>query len=319
MIAPPTWTATQLDAARQDAEEHFVQARQEESLEQYAHLFDEYRVVVEELLAQTADLMQLEDHALDVLSDPRKREVFRYISGPPVSEDDLRVLVRSESLSPARLTGNSALLSRVVSFARDWHDRRRFPWLDQGWKPKRADRQAAVLATTALLTMRRVETLRRSEGKERQETRVEEALLEASLQKAPTREVATLAQAPGPGQFCRESVLGTRKADFIVGLWDSRTMALECKVSNSTTNSIKRLNNDAAVKAQAWLHDFGSRPIVPAAVLGGCYKLHNLEDAQDRGLALFWAHDLQPLIDFVLATKPGTPAKSASGKRPRSR
>lgn len=81
-------------------------------------------------------------------------------------------------------------------------------------------------------------------------------------------------------------------------------MAIECKVSNSTTNSIKRLNNDAAAKATEWLKDFGELQVTPAAVLGGCYKVANLENAQERGLALFWAHDLDPLINFILGTEP---------------
>ena len=82
-------------------------------------------------------------------------------------------------------------------------------------------------------------------------------------------------------------------------------MPLECKVSNSSTNSVKRLNNDAAVKAEVWRQDFGTVQIVPAAVLSGVYKLHNLIDAQNRGLALFWAHDLGALVDWLHQTKTG--------------
>lgn len=63
-------------------------------------------------------------------------------------------------------------------------------------------------------------------------------------------------------------------------------MAIECKVSNSSTNSVKRLNNDAAIKAETWRSAFGHLQVVPAAVLGGVYKIHNLEDAQERGLSL---------------------------------
>ena len=81
-------------------------------------------------------------------------------------------------------------------------------------------------------------------------------------------------------------------------------MPIECKVSNSSTNSVKRLNNDAAVKAASWKLDFGLRQVVPTAVLSGVYKLHNLLDAQDRGLTVFWAHDLKPLTDWIASTKP---------------
>ncbi len=81
------------------------------------------------------------------------------------------------------------------------------------------------------------------------------------------------------------------------------TEPLERKVSNSATNSVKRLNNDAAVQAEVWRHDFGNQQVVPAAVLGGVYKLRNLENAQERGLTLFWAHDLQPMLDWIHQTR----------------
>jgi hypothetical protein len=65
-------------------------------------------------------------------------------------------------------------------------------------------------------------------------------------------------------------------------LWDRRIMAIECKVSNSSTNSVKRLNRGAAGKAEKWLHEFGALGVVPVAVLSGVYKLHNLVGAQTR-------------------------------------
>ena len=81
-------------------------------------------------------------------------------------------------------------------------------------------------------------------------------------------------------------------------------MALECKVSNSSTNSIKRLNNDAAVKAQTWRREFGTEQVVTAAVLDGVYALRNLIDAQEKGLTIFWAHDLRSMLQWMHGTKP---------------
>lgn len=69
--------------------------------------------------------------------------------------------------------------------------------------------------------------------------------------------------------------------------------------SNSATNSIKRLNNDAAIKAESWIEEFGTTGVVPAAVLSGVYKISNLESAQDRGLTIFWAHDLSLLMNWI--------------------
>jgi hypothetical protein len=303
VINPPVWTEPQLDADRMAAEEHFREGRHTEPLEVYLELFDKYQTVVEEVMEETVDLTQLESRALDILSDERKREVFRYLTGPPVSEDDLKVLMRANSLAPVRLREDPELLARVVAFMRDWHDRRRFPWINGEWTPTEPDTKAAVVATTALLAMRRVETLRRSEGRALQEERVEQQLSATDFKKVPTRRIKTLNDAPKPGEFCRESHLGNRKADFVVGLWDGRTLALECKVSNSSTNSVKRLKNDAAVKAETWRKDFGTVQVVSAAVLTGVYAMVSLEDAQSRGLTLFWAHDLPAMTTWIAGTK----------------
>jgi hypothetical protein len=38
-------------------------------------------------------------------------------------------------------------------------------------------------------------------------------------------------------------------------------------------------------------------------MLSGVYKLHNLVDAQDRGLTIFWAHDLKAMTDWIASTQ----------------
>jgi len=38
-------------------------------------------------------------------------------------------------------------------------------------------------------------------------------------------------------------------------------------------------------------------------VLSGVYKLDSLQDAQHRGLALFWAHRLGDLVDWIDRTR----------------
>lgn len=305
MIAPPVWIKAALEKACQRAAEHFREGRHTEPLEIYLELFDDYQGVVEEVLEETVDLTNLQEHLVALLSDPRKAEVIRYLSGPPISEDDLKVLLQAKSLVPSKVKDDVVLQYAILAFVRDWHDRRRFPWIVSRAQPTEYERKAAVLATAALLAMRRLETMRRNEGKLLQEKLVESQLRRSQFQMVDTRRIRTLSDAPRPGEFCRESHLGDRKADFVIGLWDGRVMPLECKVSNSATNSIKRLNNDAAVKAETWKSDFGTVQVVPAAVLSGVYNIHNVENAQARGLAIFWAHDLQVLVDWIHKTKPG--------------
>jgi hypothetical protein len=98
-------------------------------------------------------------------------------------------------------------------------------------------------------------------------------------------------------------MLGATRADLLVGLWDRRVMAIECKVSNSSVNSYKRLNHEATGKAVSWLTTFGTNGVVPVAVLSGVYNIANLVEAQSRGLTLFWAHDLDQLLDWIESTK----------------
>ena len=183
-------------------------------------------------------------------------------------------------------------------------DRRRFVWVVEGREPTAAERGKAIMASAALIAVSRAQTKRRTAGKAQQETLVKQALAELGLHGVAARDIPTIALAPAPGEFCGESRLGTRKADIVLRLWDHRVMPIECKVSNSSLNSVKRLNNDAAVKAGTWQRDFGLRQVIPTAVLSGVYDLHNLLDAQDRGLTIFWAHDLKPLTEWIASSRP---------------
>jgi hypothetical protein len=300
---PPVWTREQLEIDRLKAIAIFRTERMEEPLEDYLEAFDEYQGHIEELLETTVDLSQLEGSALDVLTDPHLLAAFRYLAAPPISEDDLTVLAEAPSLAKGRLQSRPEDVRRLIEVVRLVLDRRRFAWVVENREPTEAERGAAVMASAALMAASRVQTNRRNLGKKQQEALVSKALKDLGLTEVAARDIPNISHAPAPGEFCGESVLGTRKGDIIVTLWDHRVMPIECKVSNSSLNSVKRLNNDAAVKAVSWKRDFGLRQVVPSAVLGGVYNLHNLLDAQDRGLSLFWAHDLSPLTAWIAQTK----------------
>lgn len=280
----------------------FRDERMQEPLDQYLGLFDTYQGVFEELLEATVDLTQLCAANLEILTDPALLEALRYLAGPPISTDDLKILTDA-SLAPSRLMGDSDMAERVLETILMALDRRRFPWISEGREPEESEREAAVLASAALLASQRTSTSRRSEGKNAQEKAVADALREAGFEEVAPTPIATLPDAPERGQFCGEAPFGTRKADFVVGLWDGRKMPIECKVSNSSTNSVKRLNNDAAVKAKRWIQEFGTAQTVPAAVLSGVFKAHNLKSAQEDGLALFWAYRLGALLDWIDSTR----------------
>lgn len=281
----------------------FRDERMKEPLQRYLEVFDAYRDTFDALLETTLDLAQLFEKAVAILADERLREALRYLPGPPVSLDDLKTISQAPSIAPKTVKADPELARRIVETVVAGLDRRRFPWVSENREATDRERASAVLASAAMIASRRVETERRGEGKSAQEQRVRATLLQHGFTETGTRHARTLADAPGAGEFCMESVLGDRKADLLLGLWDRRVLPIECKVSNSATNSIKRLNNDAAVKAETWRKDFGTMQIVPAAVLSGVYNLRNLEDAQRRGLALFWAHSLHELTRWIDRTR----------------
>ena len=42
---------------------------------------------------------------------------------------------------------------------------------------------------------------------------------------------------------------------------------------------------------------------MPTAVLSGVFKVHNLVQAQEVGLTLFWTHRLKDMGEFIEATR----------------
>lgn len=230
-------------------------------------------------------------------------EALRYLSGPPISDDDLQVIADVDSIAPGVLKKDPEALRKVFGVIERVIDPFRFPWMEAGTVPTEQQKEVALLASSVLLAAQRIATERRIEGKDGQETKVKNYLRTLGFVEVPAATINTIVKGPQSMQFCAECQLGERKADVVVRLHDTRLMALECKVSNSATNSVKRLNNDAAVKAEYWLKVFGTSQVVPAAVLSGVFKVMNLEQAQTRGLAMFWSHDLDKLGVFIESTK----------------
>ena len=311
---PPHWTTEEFDEQRELARQVFRSQRLNESQGVYSESFSECLHYVKELLDKTDGLSRLaaapdsktpDPGLLEVLTDPDLLEALRYVVGPPISADDLAELADT-SLAPRVLFEDAEASIRVADTIVQGLDPKRFPWINQSRRPDDSEQDAAALATATLMATRRVETARRMQSKDQEET-VKSCLREAGMTEVEPRAVSPgLLDAPAPGEFCGEALFGQRKADLIVRLHDGRCMPIECKVSNSSTNSVKRLNNDAAAKASAWIEEFGSGATVPSAVLSGIFKARNLEQAQAQHLTIFWAHNLDPLAAFIRSTEQDT-------------
>lgn len=297
---PELWAPDQLDTDISAAIDVFRRERFEESAEAYPDEFDKVVGNIETLLEQTVDLSTLAESARDVVSDASLLEALRYLAGPPISADDFRVLVDIKS---KRQLKDPDVMLRIVETIRATLDKRRFPWIGENRPPTEVEKQAAIMASAALMASQHIATWRRNEAKRLQEKAVKDALAAHGLKQIPTPPgVRTHADGPKLGEFCGETMLGSRKADIVVRLWDNRLMPIECKVSNSFLNSVKRINNDAAVKARIWSKEFGDRNVVPTAVISGVFKRSNIESAQNDGLVIIWAHRLADLTNFIDCT-----------------
>ena len=299
---PPRWNEDELDEQIARSLKAFREERVTEPVEQYRHVFDEFAARVRTLLAVTDNLSTLQDASPELLANEDTLDTLRYLAGPPISADDLKTL-SDASLAPSRLRDDPVAAKRILDTVLASLDTKRFPWIEDHRHPDSAELRAAAIASASLMATQRVQTDRRNTAKSEQEDRVAQYLSEIGLRSVEPREINTHSDAPATGSFCGESPFGGRKADLVVHLHDGRLMPIECKVSNSATNSVKRLNNDAAAKASAWIDYFGRGQTVPSAVLSGVFKTHNVVQAQEAGLTIFWAHDLQPLGDFILSAR----------------
>lgn len=296
---PRVWTPDELAQGLATSIDLFRSERLSEPHQQYRDRFDEAYKIADDVFVLTDDLTRLYENASSVLASPPHAELARYLVSPPISKDDLETIAGTTmavTLVAAEPKRGKALMEILISGL----DERRFPWFGQKRKPTPAERRAALVATAAMLAFRQVETTRRNQGKTGQEEAVKEFLrTQCGFAEVAPRLISGVKDMPDPGTFCGESEVGSRKADIVIGLYDNRIMPIECKVSNSATNSYKRINNDAAVKAVVWREELGKLHVVPAAVLGGVFALNNLTYAQANQLYLFWAHDLDKLAEFV--------------------
>jgi XamI restriction endonuclease len=302
--APERWTTDALAVDAAKAAAMFRASRLAATDTWNAH-YHHARSKFELLFKQLSDLdpAAITDDNLAAAYGLGLGEALRYLAGPPISDDDLQVLADVDSIAAASLRKNPEALRKVFEVIERVIDPHRFPWIEARTEPSSQQREAALVASSVLLAAQRIATDRRNAGKENQESTVKDYLRGLGFAEVPAETINTIVKGPQAKQFCAECQLGERKADVVVRLHDTRLMAIECKVSNSSTNSVKRLNNDAAVKAEYWIKQFGIAQVVPAAALAGVFKVLNLEQAQARGLYLFWSHDLDKLGAFIATTR----------------
>ncbi len=290
---PPVWTREQLEAERAEAVTRFIAERGRGGTRAYRDGFAQVEPIVRRLFAASNDLSDIRADLLR--EEPDFVAAARYLAGPPISEDDLATFVggRVGSRISAETAQNIAEVLAAV-----W-DPIRLPWIAEGRQPTDQERHTAILWTAGIWAVERLRTSRRTESSREQEEAVVAVLKAAGFEQRRRVASMTSLDTLPRGTFMREVRLAGPKCDIPIRLHDARLLALECKVSNSALNSVKRLIRETGGKAERWRVAFGEQAIT-GVVLAGVYKLGNLVDAQEtHRIAIFWQHDLRPLRQFV--------------------
>lgn len=292
---PPVWTDGELRTARDRAEGLFTRQRREEGPLAFERIYTDLRPRVEQVFEASDDLRNLTGTVFT--DDPDAWQAARYICGPPISQEDLWTLVGGAKFRrvPPALAEETAEALRLVI------DPVRFHWVAAGRAPSEHEREAGILATTVLWAAQQLGTQRRGDASKRQETLTAQTLADAGMTFDPARGPIRFIDDLAAGTFTRERRVAGAKCDVPSRLHDKRFFAIECKVSNGPKNGWKRVNREVGGKAEGWRGEFGSNTLT-GVVLAGVFDMACLRTVQDRGVSIFWEHDLTPLGDFVGGT-----------------
>jgi hypothetical protein len=322
---PTIWTDDQLAEQAQIALEEFVDRRLAEPGEQYRAHVTARRAAIIRLFKHLAGVDPLAPDPATVrgvLLDDELSDALRYVTGPPVSEDDLGVLVtrKIEGISKTEIKNNDKLPIDVLKLICGLADPFRFPWVAAGRAPSKRELRSAIQMTMTMHAAQALQTERRGHG------RVVERNLERRLTELGFVKVAGQTKKPKKGEapaqnlptypprgqikqpshhpvypyFYGECNVYDRKVDMFIALATGRMIALEAKDSSSGLNSTKRLLNDTGGKAQRYQVAAG-QTIISVALLSGVFKVPDLRAAQASGLYLVWAHDMDGFIEWIKA------------------
>jgi hypothetical protein len=307
---PPIWTLEDLARDAQASLEAFVARRLGESADRFPSHLKERRKQLGRLirLLSNFDPDNPDRELLNtIVFDVDLLAALRYVAGPPVSEDDLLVLVtrRPISLSRRLIEQEPELLDATIRLVCSLADLTRFPWVKAGRQPRWSELKLAIRSTAAMHAYQRLQTERRGYGK-RVEAMFADKLVSMGYRKVKALNggrVTAPMHFPHPREFYGECNVYGRKTDLFIGLSDGRVAAVEAKDSSSVVNSVKRVLNDTAAKAEHW-HRHAGMTIVPIALLSGVFGVSDLQRAQTSGLFLVWLHDLLAIEDWLRALLP---------------
>jgi hypothetical protein len=247
---------------------------------------------VEATLAATQNLATVESALRQSAGHLR---VLRSLMAPPASQDQYALAVPAYSKS-AESTARKLAAEKAEELALDFaarRDRVLTSWLDQQRPPTQEELAQTFARAVTILAQQALSTGLRNNAADRQERNAIAILTASGWQEASDIAIAEPSDLP-ERHFARKARvkagLAYQEVDIACRLKGGYLLAMECKVTNDTTNSTKRIN-DIVKKANAWRAEFGTR-VKTAALLQGVIKPADVDRLSELGIHVFWSHDL---------------------------
>lgn len=228
---------------------------------------------------------------------------LRHLMAPPISQDQFRLLCPTW---PKQSEKRSSSLTREQAFEaakifEEWRDPTVGNWLKEGKNPTRSQIRRTLQRAAVLIASQRVATARRTRLANDQELAVVTLLQSEDWKKLPSKSIDNKGDVPAK-HFMHKTRFATKttthqEVDIACGLNGSYVVAMECKVTNDETNSVKRVN-DVLKKATAWKDHWGSF-VVTVALLQGVIAAKDVQRLTDANVLVFWSHDLDKFMNWL--------------------
>ncbi|NML60659.1 XamI family restriction endonuclease [Massilia sp. RP-1-19] len=230
--------------------------------------------------------------------------VFRHITAPPISQDQFSLVCPGWRKATERPHGSRIKLDEAQFIAAAFEERRSrplTPWVDAERRPLKREVRRLLWTIAPLIASQQIQTIQRTRAASAQERAITTMLANKGWMREPSSLLDTRAALPAR-HFMHKTRYATatsspQEVDIALGLNSTVVLAMECKVSNDQTNSVKRVN-DVLKKSNAWKTHWGSF-VKTAALLQGVIAPKDVARLIDDGVEVFWSHDLSSLEEFI--------------------
>jgi hypothetical protein len=286
-----------------EARQRYLDSRDpEQGALDWQEALHEAREIVADALRASNYLREISSSLQD---SGRHMLAFRHLLSPPLSQDQFKLLCpvwsKSSEKSGRPVGSNSA--GAVAATVNLWRSHRLTPWIDAGRNPSAEEVDSLLLSAATLLAHQRLATARRNRLAREQEQAVVDLLTQMGWERLPSQLIDQRAQVP-QRHFMHKTRFASghnenQEVDVACGLGGTIVLAMECKVTNDETNSVKRIN-DVLKKAAAWKDHWGNF-VQPAAMLQGVIKPDEIQRLIDGGVQVFWSQRLDVFAEWLEA------------------